>query len=216
MRPRERLVHYGARALSDAELLALVLGTGTSREPVEVLAQRMLVVAGGLQGLCRRGMSRLCELDGLGLAKATRLLAAFELGVRASTTPTALGAVYGGPEEIHRAFFGRVSRLRSEWFFAVLFDSRLRHLGEVTVAQGGLRRCAVTVGDTFRRILQEGAASVVFVHNHPSGDPWPSEADRRFTADLVRAGKLLEVDVLDHVIVGAQGYFSFAEDDDFA
>ena len=211
-RPRERLAQHGADALSEAELVALLLGTGAKNDPAEALAERILHAVGGLCGVERLGAGRLTQLPGMGPAKAGRLLAAIELGRRVMTTPLRRGARIVSSRDVDAAMRPRLGRTERERFLAIPLDTRHRVIGEIQIAVGGLNACSVAPADVFRALLREASAAVVFVHNHPSGEPAPSEEDMALTERLCRAGELLGVPVLDHVIVGHEGYFSFLDE----
>jgi DNA repair protein RadC len=205
------LARTGVEALSDAELVAILLGTGVPGQPVEVLAARLLAEAGGLAGLERSGLGALSELAGIGAGKACRLLAALEMGRRVVTTPLVRGHRIGSSRDVYRAMRTRLGRLDHEVFVAIALDAKNRATAELRVAQGGLTAAQVTPADVFRALLREAASAVVFVHNHPSGDPSPSAEDIALTDRLSRAGAVLGVRVLDHLVLGRDGYFSFLD-----
>ncbi len=209
--PRERLARGGAEALSDAELIAILFGTGTRGTPVEVLAATVLAESGGLSGLERTGLGALSARGGVGDGKACRLLAAVELGRRIATTPLVRGARLGSSRDIDAALRPRLARAEVEHFLAIPLDAKNRPTGELRIATGGVSACPVAPSEVFRALLREAACGVVFVHNHPSGEPQPSAEDLLLTERLVRAGNLLGVRVLDHVIVARDGYFSFLD-----
>jgi DNA repair protein RadC len=209
--PRERLLMNGADALADAELLAVLLGTGTAGEPVSVLAARLLQKAGGLRNLDRLGVSALSEQSGIGTGKACRLRAALELGRRAAAVPLSRGRRITCSRDVDAAFRPRLGKAAQEHFLAVALDTKNRPIAEVEVAVGGLSACALRPADVFRVALRESAAALLLVHNHPSGDPSPSTEDVAFTRRLRRAGELVGVEVLDHIVIGEQGYFSFLD-----
>ncbi len=209
--PRERLARGGAEALSDAELVAILFGTGTTGMPVEVLAATVLAESGGLAGFERLGLGALAARGGVGDGKACRLLAAVEIGRRISTTPLLRGARIGSSRDIDAALRPRLGRAEVEHFLAIPLDAKNRPIGELRIASGGLSACPVAPSDVFRALLREAASGVVFVHNHPSGEPEPSAEDLQITERLVRAGALLGVRVLDHVIIARDSYFSFLD-----
>jgi DNA repair protein RadC len=209
--PRERLTEVGADGLSDEELVALVLGTGSRREPVHLAAARIVGELGGLSGLEQRGVGALLTLSGLGEGKATRLLAAVELGRRVTAKPLARGARITSSRDVDAALRPRLAREASELFLAIPLDAKNRPVGELCIAKGGLSSCPVAPSDVFRALLREAAAGVIFVHNHPSGEPTPSPDDIALTERLAKAGDLLGVRVLDHLIIGEEGYFSFLD-----
>jgi DNA repair protein RadC len=209
--PREQLMLRGEAALSDAELLAVLLGTGTATEPVAVVAQKLLVHGGGLRGLARAGIGALSECAGVGPTKACRLRAALELGLRASARPLDPHAPIRSSADVVAVLGPRLRDESREHFYALALDVRHRPVAELLIAVGSLTACAVGPADVFRRVLREPAAAVVFAHNHPSGDPSPSPEDASLTARLRQAGALLGVQVLDHVILGRDAHFSFLD-----
>jgi DNA repair protein RadC len=198
-------------ALSDEELVALLLGTGSKREPVSVLAARLLAETGGLGGLERSGVGELSGRRGVGASKASRLIAAIELGRRVVARPLPRGMRIQSSRDVDAALRPRLAHAPTEQFIAIPLDAKNRPLGEIRVASGGLTACPVAPADVFRSLVREAAAAVVFVHNHPSGEPTPSADDVALTERLRRAGEILGVRVLDHVIVGQEGYFSFLD-----
>lgn len=207
---RERLREVGIASLSDTELVALVLGTGTAREPVSVLAARLIEATHGLRGLSRLGPGALATCSGIGESKAARLVAALELGRRAAITTEPALRIAESSDVVSWAG-PRIAYAEVEHFLALVLDARQRVIAVATLGRGTLASCPVSPADAFRAILREAAAAVVFVHNHPSGDPAPSEEDVALTTRLVAAGQLLGVKVLDHVIVARASHFSFLD-----
>lgn len=211
-RPRERLARLGAGVLSDVELLAVLLGTGRAGEDVVALAARLLKGAGGLWALSRSSAGELGQLPGLGPAKAARLAAAFEVGLRASNTPTGEAPEPLSNSEAVFQRYGRVlMRSRVERFVVIAVDAKNRAKGDHEVARGGRTTCQVDPSEVFRILISESASGAIFVHNHPSGDPQPSPQDLELTERLVAAGALLEIRVLDHLIVGCGTYTSLRD-----
>lgn len=209
--PRERMRAVGSEGLSDAELLAILLGTGARREPVGVLASRLLHEVGGIAALSRVGAGALEQIAGLGPGKASRIVAAVELGRRVVTRPLPRGARVGSSRDVDAAMRPRLAAADVEHFIAIALDAKNRPIGEIEIARGGLSACPVSPADVFRALLREAAAGVVFVHNHPSGEPSPSADDVALTERLRRAGELIGVRVLDHLVIGREGYFSFLD-----
>ncbi len=209
--PRERLAMHGARALSDAELIAVVLGTGASMLPVQVASAQLLEHAGGLYELARLSSSELERQPGVGTTKASRLLASFELGARLATRPLARAAAISSSRDLDAALRPRLRDEHREHFVAIPVDARNRPLAMIDIAVGGLTACCISPGDIFRPVLRHPAVGVLFAHNHPSGEAAPSEEDAAVTHRLAHVGKLLGVQVLDHVILGRDGYFSFLD-----
>lgn len=208
---RERMRAVGSEGLSDAELLAVLLGTGARSEPVGVLASRLLHELGGIAALRRVGVGTLEQLSGVGPGKASRILAAIELGRRVVSRPLPRRARIGSSREVYAALRPRLGDADTERFLAIALDAKNRPVAELEIARGGLSACPVSPADVFRALLREAAAGVVFVHNHPSGEPSPSSEDVALTERLRRAGDLLGVRVLDHVIIGREGWFSFLD-----
>lgn len=209
--PRERLMLSGEHALSDAELLAVVLGTGAAGTPVAVLAQVLLERLGGLPGLQRASVAAISACSGVGPSKACRLRAALELGLRASSRKLSPHAPIRCSSDVADALRPRLRDESREHFFALALDVRQRPIAEILIAIGSLSACAVAPGDVFRLVLREPAAGVIFVHNHPSGEPSPSVEDIGLTERLRQAGALLGIKVVDHVILGHDGHFSFLD-----
>lgn len=209
--PRERLALRGASTLSDTELVAVVLGTGSAAESVHVTAARLLEAVGGLQGLSQVRVDRMSLMRGIGFGKACRLSAAIELGRRLAATPLSRGVPISSSRDVDAALRPRIAYDQREHLLAIPLDARNRPLAEIEIAIGGLTSCAFTPADVFREVLRWPAASVVLVHNHPSGDTTPSAEDVEITERLRVAGKLIGVEVVDHVILGERGYFSFLD-----
>ncbi|MGI9590449.1 MAG: RadC family protein [Myxococcota bacterium] len=208
--PRERLEALGPEALSDAELLALLLRTGSGAQSAHELGRGLLEEL-GLAGLARAAPGELKRLQGIGPAKCATLLAALEVGRRLATRRLRVGDAIRGPEDVHRHFHPRLRHASQERFFVVLLDGRHRVLRHELVSQGTLTASLVHPREVFRTALREAVAALVLVHNHPSGDPTPSREDREVTERLSRAGELLGVPVLDHVVVAEHGYSSLRD-----
>ena len=209
--PRERLARLGADPLSDAELVAILLGTGTEGIPVPEVAASLLHHAGGLRGLVALSARELAEFPGVGPSKAARLLAAAELGLRAVGRPRERGAQLSSSEAVHAAYRARFLGVTVEEVLVVAVDARHRVLSERLVARGGLTACSVTPRDVFAPLIREAAPAFVLLHNHPSGDPAPSPEDGRWTEQMADLGERLGLRLLDHVIVADTGYFSFRD-----
>jgi DNA repair protein RadC len=211
IRPRERLQRYGAESLSASELLAIILRTGTQRENVLEMANSLLALHRGLEGLSKASVSELCQQVGLGPAKAAQLKAAFELGRRLGQLEPGERPQVRSPGDIARLMFGSMSHLEQESLKVVLLNTKNRVIDEREVCRGSLNSAAVRVGEIFREPIRQNAAAVILVHNHPSGDPTPSPEDVRLTAAAREAGDLLDLEVLDHVIIGRQDFVSLRE-----
>jgi DNA repair protein RadC len=211
-RPRERLLRLGPAALSDAELLSLLLRTGERGADALAVASRLLESSGGLFGLARAGVRELDGARGIGPAKSAAVCASLELGRRVAARRLHPGASIRGPADVFAHFHPSLRLVPHEKFIALLLDGRQRVLREHVVSQGTLTASLVHPREVFRPALRESAAALILVHNHPSGDPSPSSEDREVTRRLVRAGKLLGVRVLDHVVVAERGYCSLNEE----
>jgi DNA repair protein RadC len=205
---REKLSERGIEALSDAELVALLLGTGTADAPVSVLAERLLFELGGLHGLARASLGQLAASKGVGSGKSARIAAGVELGRRVAARPLERGTRIASSEDVYRAFGPLLARQQHEELWAIALDARQRILSRTQLARGGLSACPITIADVFRPLIREGASAMIVIHNHPSGAPDPSPEDLAFTERVAQAGELLGIFLLDHVIVAADGYYS--------
>lgn len=208
--PRERLHGQGPAALADAELVALLLGTGSGSCGVLQLAENLLA-SGGLRGLAAATSAELRRTPGVGAAKSASLLAAVELGRRLAAQRLREGDAIRSPEDVFRHFHSSLRDAPHERFLVLLLDGRHRVIREVLTSQGTLTSSLVHPREVFRPALREGAAALVAVHNHPSGDPTPSAEDRQVTRRLIEAGRLLGVPLLDHVVVAERGFASLRE-----
>lgn len=206
--PREKLAACGSADLSDGELLAILLGTGTRARPAPALAEQLLCAMGGLRGLVQAGLGALAGVNGVGQGKAARIAAALELGRRASALRLERGLKLTSSQDVYRAFGPLLGHALQEELWAVALDARQRVICRVLLARGGLRACPVTASDVYRPLIGAGASAAILVHNHPSGSPEPSADDLALTERLAQVGQLLGITLLDHVIVAADGYFS--------
>jgi DNA repair protein RadC len=210
-RPRERLRHYGAGALSNAELLAIVLRTGAASESVLNLSSRLLAKLGGLSGLAKSSLSELCSERGLGVAKAAQLKAALELGRRLSSTQPGDLIVVRSPDDVAKLLQAEMQLLEQEELRLVLLDTKNQVVDIAQLYKGSVNTSLIRVGEVFREAVRQNCAALVVVHNHPSGDPAPSPEDIKITQQMVDAGRLLDIEVLDHIIIGRQRYVSLKE-----
>jgi len=211
-RPRERLLAKGPDALSDAQLLAILLRTGRRDSSAVEVAMELLRQVDGISGLAKCGVEELCAIDGIGPAKAAQLKAAVELGRRSLAAPLSTGTRISSSADLFRHFFPILRDRKQELFKVVLLDAKNIIVKETTVSEGTLTLSIVHPREVFALAIRESAAGIIFLHNHPSGDPTPSLEDRRLTDRLVTAGKLLGISVLDHVIIGDGRYVSFADE----
>jgi DNA repair protein RadC len=210
-RPRERLARLGAEPLSILELLVLLLGSGRRGLDVRSLAEGVLASAPDLGALSRRDYWALKAVPGLGPAAAARLAAAFELGRRARAGEQLPRPPVLGPADVQRIIGPELAALSLEQLHVLLLDSRHALMGRQRLYQGSVNSTPVRVGELFSAAVSARCPAVVFVHNHPSGDPEPSAADWALTRAAVEAGRLLDIEVLDHIVIGRLGYVSLHE-----
>ena len=209
-RPRERLVKFGEHALSAQELLQVILGRGIAGESVTVTAQKLLSQFGSLQKLSEASVEELSSVKGIGPAKATQIKAVFEIGRRISTqTPSYKSKELTDPKKVYQLIKSKLKDYHKEHFYIIALNSRNHSIAEVSV--GSLNSSVVHPREVFAEAIKNKAASVVFAHNHPSGDPEPSEDDLVTTKQLTEAGKILGIEVVDHIIVTKNSYFSFKD-----
>ncbi|HET8628003.1 MAG TPA: DNA repair protein RadC [Thermomicrobiales bacterium] len=201
-RPREKLKLRGAASLSTGELLAIILRTGVVGETVTDVAQRLLATYGGLLGLSRVDYETLCRERGLGEAKAAQLKACVELARRLALERPEERARIQSPEDIAALLSTEMAALDQEELRAVLLNTKNEVLKVVMVYRGSVNAAQVRVGEIFKEAVRLNAPALVVVHNHPSGDPTPSSDDVAVTRELVKGGKLLDIDVLDHLVIG--------------
>jgi DNA repair protein RadC len=210
-RPREKLAEHGVASLGDNELLAIVLGEGARGVSALDVANAVCGRFGGPVGLTRAGFDALRRVPGVGPAKAAQMLAAVELGRRTLLRGAARRMAFASPRELAAFLIPRFSARPVEHFGLVLLDVRQRLLKSLTLTVGTLDCSVVHPRDVFREALEGGAVTVVLFHNHPSGDPTPSDDDARLTWRMVEAGELLGVEVLDHLVLADASYYSFRE-----
>jgi DNA repair protein RadC len=211
-RPRERLMKHGPASLTDSELLAVLLRVGGRSGSAVELSRRMLMKCGGLHGLRSQTMEELCRVQEMGIAKSSVLIAAIELGRRiASIKNDTESPLLTSPESVASLVMYEMSALDQEFLKTILVDTRNRLMKISTVYHGTLNTSVIRVGEIFREAIRSNAAGLIIAHNHPSGDPSPSAEDIRITAELVRAGSLLDIPVLDHIIIGRGAYVSLRE-----
>ncbi len=212
-RPRERLAAVGADHLRDAELLAILLRVGVKGENAVVMADRLLHDFGGLTGLQRATFEEVCQQHGLGSAKAAQLKAAMEIGNRLAQRKSEEDnrPIFHSPQDVADHVQYEMSVLDQEHLRVMLMDTRNRLEKIVTLYIGSLNSSTVRVGELFKEAIRRNCASIIIIHNHPSGDPSPSPEDITLTRAAVQAGKLLDVEVLDHIVIGRGKFVSLKE-----
>jgi DNA repair protein RadC len=211
-RPRERLLQHGPQPLTEAELLGILLGKGTRKKTAIDLARELLDQYESLQKLFSRSPSELMKIKGIGSAKAATLSAAFELVRRIQSQRDLPKVYFKRSSDVVNHYLPFVRDLRKEVFKVLLLNRANRLIKEVTVSEGTLEASIVHPRDVFHEALLEPAAGVILIHNHPSGNPNPSEEDLRITKQLVEAGKLLGIKVYDHIILAGESYRSLADE----
>ncbi|ACD94251.1 RadC family protein [Trichlorobacter lovleyi] len=213
-RPREKLLKRGAAALSDAELLALVLRTGDAaagKSAIDLGRELLERFDGNLRELAQAELNELQQIKGLGLAKAASIKAAFTLGKRFQARRLETLERFTSPAQVFDFFHHELRDNRKELFLTLLLDGKNRITRKVQVSEGSLNQSIVHPREVFAPAVRESAAAVIFIHNHPSGDPAPSREDHEITRRLNEAGEILGIKVLDHIIIGDGAYFSFVE-----
>ncbi|PWT91504.1 MAG: hypothetical protein C5B54_05190 [Acidobacteria bacterium] len=210
-RPREKLLTQGEQALSDAELLALILGSGTSSETSVQLAQRILGQFGGVQKLALLSAIELQDVHGVGPAKAAGLKAAFELSRRHVQRNENRQPQFSQSQTVYQYFEPKLRGRVQEEFWVVALDTKNRLIVAQSITKGTLSGSLVHPREVFGFAIKNSAASIIILHNHPSGDPQPSLEDRKVTTQIAQAGKLMGIELLDHVIIGQSCYFSFRD-----
>ncbi len=209
-RPREKLIKYGPKTLTNSELLAIILRTGSKNENVLNLSNELFNKY-NLKSLSRLKVSELKKQLGIGDAKACQIIASFELGKRLSAFKEGKKPEIKTAKDIADIFIPEMNDLEKEHFKGIYLDSRKRLIKQETIFIGSLNESVIHPREIFKIALDENAAAIILLHNHPSGDPSPSSFDIEITKELVKAGELLGISVLDHIIIGGNNYISFRE-----
>jgi len=212
-RPREKVMANGVQYLSDAELLAILIGSGTRRITAVELARQILKGAGNsIHILGRQGIGELVRIKGVGPAKATSILAALELGRRRAGMQHSEKTPVKSSETVYKLFHPLMGDLEHEEFWLLMLNRANRVLGRYKVSQGGLSGTVIDTRIILKKALDNLASSIIVCHNHPSGNKQPSDADLKITEKLKKAAEMLEIKLLDHVIIADKSYFSFADE----
>ena len=209
-RPRERLIKKGPKALSNAELLAILLRQGNKKENVLEVANKLLKNH-DLRSLSRLGANTLKNNLGIGKAKACQIMASFELGRRLARFNGDKKIKIDGAKDIAKLFIPELNNLKKEHFIGIYLDSRKKIIKEEIIFIGTLNSSLVHPREIFKVAIEEGAAAIILIHNHPSADINPSDEDIKITKELTEAGDIMGIEVLDHIIIGGNKYFSFVE-----
>lgn len=210
-RPRERLIKYGPESLSDAQLLAIILRTGSGEKGVFGLSMALLDTFKTLRNIDSASITELSAIKGLGIAKIAQIKAAFELGRRLMGESSDSNPMFSSSHSIYSYFAPRFKNLKKEFFISLLLDAKNRLIRECKISEGTLTNSIIHPREAFKEAIRESAASIIFVHNHPSGDPTPSRDDITVTERLKKAGDIIGISVLDHVIIGDGRYVSLKE-----
>ena len=210
-RPRERLKKFGAASLSNAELLAIVLRTGAASESVINMSVRLLTKYRGLSGIAKAGFGELCQEHGLGEAKAAQIKATMELGRRLLSEQPTERVVVRSPVDIANLLQAEMCFLDQEELRLVLLNTKNQVMAMPQLYRGCVNGSFVRVSEIFREAIKENCPALVIVHNHPSGDPTPSSEDIKLTEQIVAAGSLLDIELLDHIVIGRPNYVSLKE-----
>ena len=209
-RPRERLIKNGAAALSDSELLAIILRTGSRQENVINLSQRLLSEY-NLKQLSTINIAQLMNIHGIKESKAAQIAACFEIARRLESFNEEVKPKVNSPEDVYRRIYPRMREQKKENFIELCLDTKNQIIREETISIGSLNANVVHPREVFKTALAVSAAHIIVAHNHPSGDPTPSREDIEVTKKLIEAGQIIGVDVLDHVIIGDGRHFSMKE-----
>lgn len=209
--PREKLLAYGAEYLATVELIAILLGTGNKKRPVLEVADLILSEYNDLPTLARASPVELSKIEGVGIAKGVRIVAAFELANRINAQGAIKRKSICSPEDVYNLVIPKVQKESREFFILVLLNTKNQVLTVETISIGSLNASIVHPREVFKKAISWSSAGVILAHNHPSGDPLPSEEDKSLTKRLKEGGLILGIDILDHVIIGENKFYSFKE-----
>lgn len=207
-RPRERLAARGAKALTDGELLAIVLQTGSGKQSAIDLGNQMLTKLGGLNGLAKVDLATLMTLDGVGNAKASQIVAVMELAARLAAEEVKQRTTVYSPDDVAQLLLPHLSKQSQETFVVVLLNNRNHLIGTEELYKGAQNGSTVRISEIFTTAVRSNAVNIIIAHNHPSGDPTESPEDVNLTREVIEAGNLLDIKVLDHLVIGQKTYVS--------
>jgi len=210
-RPRERLLYHGPEFLTDAELLAIIIAKGHSGETSVEVARSLLVKYGTLRNLMSVSYSEMKQVNGIGKAKYAQIKAALEMGIRLSKEKILPGKKIQKAQDVVDYYYAEMKNKKKELFHIILLDVRYQIIRDVLISMGSLSETTVHPREVMKEVIKESAAAVIFLHNHPSGDPQPSQQDRELTRRLSESCSMLGVKVLDHIIIGEECFYSFAQ-----
>ena len=213
-RPRERLIKYGSNALSDAHLLGILIGSGDRRAKKNAvdLSRDLLNEFGTLENLDQATVTEMCQVKGIGPAKAAQIKAALEVGKRMASKPASIKIKLKSSRALVEQFSPFLKNLKKEVVKIVLLDPKLQYIKDLTISEGSLNASIVHPREVMIPTIRESAASFALIHNHPSGDPTPSQQDFEITHRLNKTGKIVGIHMVDHIIIGGNGFFSFADE----
>lgn len=210
-RPRERLMEVGAKAVSTAELLAIIMRTGSNGENVVRLAERLLGKFRDLPGIAKATVNELTQVKGIGPAKAVEIKAAFEIGRRLMTAAPEERYKITSPEDAANLLMSEMALLEQEHLKVISLDTRNKVIDMATIYIGSLNTSVIRIGELFKKAIKDNAAAIIVAHNHPSGDPSPSPEDVQVTRQILQAGQLLNIELLDHIVIGQYRFVSMKE-----
>jgi len=213
-RPRERLIKFGSHSLSDAHLLGILIGSGDRRAKKNAvdLIRDLLNKFGTLESLDQATVTEICEVKGIGSAKAAQIKAALEVGKRMASKPISMKNKLKSSQAFVDQFSPFLKNLKKEIVKIVLLDPKLQYIKDLTISEGSLNASIVHPREVMIPAIRESAASFALIHNHPSGDPTPSQKDFEITHRLNQTGKIIGIHMVDHIIIGGNGFFSFADE----
>ncbi len=210
-RPRERLLHHGPEYLSDAELLAILINKGYAGKTSVEIGRSLLTQFGTLRNIMSASYTEMKQIKGIGKAKFAQIKAALEMGVRLTQEKILPGKKIQKAQDIVDYYYAEMKDKKKELFHIILLDIRYQIIRDVLISMGSLNETTVHPREVMKEVIKESAAAVIFLHNHPSGDPQPSQQDIELTRRLCESCNMLGVKVLDHIVIGEDCFYSFAQ-----